>query len=120
VRFTDTGKHFIAQASVYRILKAHDLIAGPAFVVITAADEFTENSTAPDQLWQTDFTYLKLIGWGWLYLSTTLDDYSRYIVAWKRCTTMKAGNAGTHPRGVDQTTARVMHKPRLLSDNGSS
>lgn len=36
----------------------------------------------------TDFTYLKVTGWGWFYLST--DDFSRYIVAWKLCTTMKA------------------------------
>ena len=40
-------------------------------------------------MWQTDFTYLKVIGWGWFYLSTILDDYSRYIVAWKLCTSMK-------------------------------
>jgi putative transposase len=40
--------------------------------------------------WQTDFTYLKVIGWGWFYLSTVLDDFSRYIITWKLCTTMKA------------------------------
>ena len=45
---------------------------------------------APNQLWQTDFTYLKVTGWGWFYLSTILDDFSRYIIAWKLCTTMKA------------------------------
>jgi putative transposase len=28
---------------------------------------------------------LKVIGWGWFYLSTVLDDYSRYILAWKLC-----------------------------------
>jgi putative transposase len=46
-------------------------------------------TTSINQLWQTDFTYLKVIGWGWMYLSTILDDYSRYIIAWKLCTTMK-------------------------------
>jgi transposase InsO family protein len=69
--------------------KAHDLIASPAFVVMKAADEFKDKTKAPNQLWQTDFTYLKVIGWGWFYLSTVLDDFSRYIIAWKLCTTMK-------------------------------
>jgi transposase InsO family protein len=55
-----------------------------------AADEFKDKTTAPNQLWQTDFTYLKVTGWGWFYLSTALDDFSRYIIAWKLCTTMKA------------------------------
>ncbi len=61
----------------------------PAFIVIKAGDEFKDKTTRPNQLWQTDFTYLKVIGWGWFYLSTVLDDFSRYIVAWKLCTTMK-------------------------------
>jgi transposase InsO family protein len=55
-----------------------------------AADEFKDKTTAPNELWQTDFTYLKVIGWGWFYLSTVLDDFSRYIIAWKLCTTRKA------------------------------
>ena len=28
--------------------------------------------------------------WGWYYRSTVLDDFSRYIVAWKLCATMCA------------------------------
>src|SRR5262245_32298366 len=79
-RFTDTRKYFVSEASVYRLLKAHDLIASPAFIVMKAADEFKDKTTAPNQLWQTDFTYLKVIGWGWSYLSTVLDDFSRYII----------------------------------------
>jgi hypothetical protein len=61
VRFTDTEGYFVSEASVYRLLKAHDLIASPAFIVVKAADEFKDKTTAPNQLWQTDFTYLKLI-----------------------------------------------------------
>jgi putative transposase len=122
--FTDTEKHFVSEASVYRILKAHDLITSPAFIVVKAADEFAEKTTAPNQLWQTDFTYLKVIGWGWFYLSTILDDYSRYIVAWKLCTTMKAGDVtDTLELALAASgcaSAKVRHKPRLLSDNGSS
>ena len=78
----------------------------------------------PNELWQTDFTYLKVLGWGWFYLSTVLDDYSRYIIAWKLCTTMKAeGVTATldlalKASGCDSAT--VIAKPRLLSDNGSS
>src|SRR6185312_11837604 len=77
---------------------------------------------APNQLWQTDFTYLKVIGWGWFYLSTVLDDFSRYIVAWKLCTTMKVEDV-TDTLKLALTasscdTARAEHKLRLLSDNG--
>ena len=124
VRFTDTEGYFVSEASVYRLLKAHDLIASPAFIVMKAADEFKDKTTAPNQLWQTDFTYLKVIGWGWFYLSTVLDDFSRYIIAWKLCTTMKADvvtatlEMALDASGLDK--AKVLHRPRLLSDNGSS
>ncbi len=123
-RFTDTEKYFVSEASVYRILKSYDLITSPAYVVLSAEDEFHDKTTRPNQLWQTDFTYLKVIGWGWFYLSTILDDYSRYIIAWKLCTTMKTEDVtdtldlALRASGCDQAT--VLHKPRLLSDNGSS
>jgi len=124
VRYTDTQSYFVSEASVYRLLKAHDLITSPAFVVIKAASEFKDKTTAINQMWQTDFTYLKVIGWGWFYLSTILDDYSRYIIAWKLCTTMKASDVtdtlelALQASGCDQ--ANVLHRPRLLSDNGAS
>ena len=124
VRFTHTESYFVSEASVYRLLKAHDLIASPAFIVMKAADEFKDKTTAPNQLWQTDFTYLKVIGWGWFYLSTVLDDFSRYIVAWKLCANMKAEDVtatldlALKASGLDQ--AKIIHRPRLLSDNGSS
>jgi len=124
VRFTDEAEYFVSEASVYRLLKAHDLITSPAYIVIKAAEEFRDKTTAPNQLWQTDFTYLKITGWGWYYLSTVLDDFSRFIVAWKLCATMKAQDVtatldlALTASGLDQMT--VVHRPRLLSDNGSS
>src|SRR5271170_1733571 len=66
IRFTDAEGYFVSESSVYRLLKTHDLITSPAFVVIKAADEFKDKTTAPNQLWQTDFTYLKVISWGWV------------------------------------------------------
>ena len=60
VRFTDRERYFVSEASVYRLLKAHGLITSPAFIVVKAADEFHTKTTAPNQLWQTDFTYLKV------------------------------------------------------------
>ena len=51
VRFTDTKGYFVSEASVYRLLKAHDLITSPAFIVIKAADEFTDKTTAPNEMW---------------------------------------------------------------------
>ncbi len=99
-----------------------DLITSPAFIVIKAANEFKDKTTAINQLWQTDFTYLKIIGWGWYYLGTILDDYSRYILSWKLFTTMSVGDVkevldmALDKSGVDRVNVR--HRPRLLSDNG--
>lgn len=124
VRFTDEKRYFVSEATVYRLLKAHDLITSPAFVVIKAADEFRDKTMRPNEMWQTDFTYFKIIGWGWVYLSTVLDDFSRYIIAWKLCTTMRAQDVtetlelALTASGCDST--RVLHKPKLLSDNGPS
>lgn len=124
VRFTDESKYFVSESSVYRLLKAHDLITSPAYIVIKAADEFKDKTSAPNELWQTDFTYFKIVGWGWYYLSTILDDFSRYIVAWKLCATMRADDVtatldlALASAGLDH--AAVVHRPRLLSDNGAS
>ena len=124
VTFTDRERSYVSEASVYRLLKARGLITSPAFIMIKAADEFKDKTTAINQLWQTDFTYLKVNGWGWYYLSTVLDDFSRYIVACKLCTTMAASDVtetlevALEASGLNQI--KVRHRPRLLSDNGPS
>ena len=84
-RFTDTNSYYVSESSVYRLLKAHDLIGSPAFIVIKAADEFRDKTTAPNQLWQTDFTYLKVIGWGWYSDPCRSPRASRRFRAHQRC-----------------------------------
>jgi len=87
--------------------------------VLKAAERFAQPTTAPNQLWQTDLTYLKVIGWGWFHLSTVLDDFSRYILAWKLCThDHDCHRFRRHPAQF-RPGARVRHRPRL-SDNGPS
>ena len=122
--FTEQERTYVSEASVYRLLRAEGLVTSPAFIVMKAADRFANPTTAVNQLWQTDFTYLKVTGWGWYYLSTVLDDFSRYIVAYKLCRTMAAADVtatldlALQASGLDQAAAD--RRPRLLSDNGPS
>lgn len=107
VRFTDEKRYFVSEASVYRLLKAHDLMTSPAYTVIKAADRFHTQTTRVNEMWQTDFTCFKILGW--MYLSTVLDDYSRYIIAWKRSTMRAEDVTDTLDRaleasGCDQTS----------------
>jgi len=119
---TDAYGYYISESSVYRILKAYDLITSPAYIVVSAADRFKQPTKGVHELWQTDFSYFRIVGWGWYYLSSVMDDYSRYILAWKLSASMAATDvmdtldmARTRV-GIDRV--RVHHKPRLLSDNG--
>ena len=106
---------------MYRILKAADLITSPAYVLLSASDAFQHPTTRVHEMWQTDFTYFRIINWGWYYLSTVLDDLSRYIIAWKLSPTMGATDVtetldqALAVTGVDQV--KVKHRPRLQSDN---
>ena len=119
---TDNQGYYLSESSVYRILKANDLITSPNYTVISAKDKFDQPTTRVNQMWQTDFTYLKVVHWGWYYLSTVLDDYSRYILSWKLCTGMSTDDVtdtidlAIAESGVDHVYVR--HRPRLLSDNG--
>lgn len=124
VTYTDEQSSFVSESTVYRLLKAHDLITSPAYILMQAADKFHNPTTRANEMWQTDFTYCKIIGWGWYYLSTVLDDFSRFIIAWRLCTTMSARDVSDTLDDALQFTGlnqiKVKHKPRLLSDNGPS
>jgi putative transposase len=119
---TDTEAYFISETSVYRILKSYDLITSPAFDLVKAGDKFENPTKRVNEMWQTDFTQFKVMGWGWYYLCTVLDDFSRYIIAWRLAPTMAATDVqDTLQIALDLTGVehvQVKHRPRLLSDNG--
>ena len=120
--FTDERRYFLSESSVYRILKAADLITSPAYVLMSASDRFKHPTKRVNEMWQTDFTYLRVIGWGWYYLSTVMDDFSRFIIAYKLGPTMATTDVTeTLDEALVLTgvqSVRVRHRPRLLSDNG--
>ena len=120
VKMVDETGVYISESSVYRILKARGLIQPAAHRFMSAADEFHRKTAFVNQMWQTDFTYFHIKGWGWYYLSTILDDYSRYIVHHELCLNMKSEDV---MRSVDQAVKHASiknkHPPKLLSDNGS-
>lgn len=121
-QFVDQMGYFISESSVYRILKSFDLVQSPIFHLVSAKDKYEKPTRRVHELWQTDFTQFKVIDWGWYYLSTVLDDYSRYILSWKLSPTMNADDVeetlmmALKKSGLEQ--ARVRHRPRLLTDNG--
>jgi transposase InsO family protein len=80
-RITNREGHFLSESGAYRILKAYDLVTSPAYVLMAASDRFEHPTRRPNELWQTDFTYLRVVGWGWYDPSTVLDDYSLKILA---------------------------------------
>lgn len=121
----DHKAYFISESSVYRILKAYDLVTSPVYQIVSAGEEFEEKTTSVNEMWQTDFTQFKVINWGWYYLCTILDDYSRFILAWRLHVTMRAEDVKatldmTRERTGLTEPIRVKHRPRLLSDNGSA
>jgi len=119
-KLSDERKVFISESSVYRILKAKGLITSPAHILLAAGNEFDKKTMFVHEMWQTDFTYFKILGWGWYYLSTILDDYSRYIVHWALCETMKAEDVqSTVHSAVKKAGLKKGQRPVLLSDNGA-
>ena len=96
------------------------MITTPAHIVMAAAKKFKDQPSRVHQQWQTDFTYFKIKNYGGYYLSTIMDDYSRYIVSWELCERMKTEDV---KRSIDTAiyNANLEEKelPRLLSDNGS-
>ena len=62
--FTDQEGYFVSESSVFRLLKRFDLVESQAFQLVAAADRFAHPTRRVNELWQTDFTYFKIQGWG--------------------------------------------------------
>jgi putative transposase len=90
---------------------------------IMAAREYHTKTTQPHQMWATDASYFRVVGWGYYYLVTVMDDYSRFILAWKLQKDMSANSLiEVVQEAVDvtgMTDVPVEHRTRLLSDNGA-
>jgi putative transposase len=120
IHYAQSSEYFVSESTVYRLLKKRGLLTAPNYVVLSAADEFKDKTLRVNEMWQTDFTYFKIKGWGWYYLSTVLDDFSRHIVHWELCSTMKAEDAArTVEQALEKAKIKNTAKPKLLSDNGS-
>ena len=55
---------------------------------MAAGKEFDTKATRPHQMWVSDASHFRVSGWGFYYLVTVMDDFSRFILAWRLQTDM--------------------------------
>jgi transposase InsO family protein len=119
---TDNKGFAVSESTVYRILRREELVKRQE-TQLTAAQEYHTKTTRPHQMWATDASYFRVVGWGYYYLVTVMDDYSRFILAWKLQKDMSANSLiEVVQEAVDatgMTDVPVEDRTRLLSDNGA-
>jgi putative transposase len=122
-KVTDSGSTYVSESTVYRILKREGLIKPEEIIGFKAAKEYRRKTKQPNELWAIDCCHLKVINWGWYYLVTVMDDYSRFILGWDIKVDMAAGSlADVVQQAVDVTgmiDVPLEDRTVLLSDNGS-
>ncbi len=77
---TDNQGFSVSESTVYRILRREGLVKRPE-TRLAAGKEYHRKTTGPHQMWATDASYFRVVGWGYYYLVTVMDDYSRFILA---------------------------------------
>ena len=50
---------------------------------MAAGKEFDTKATRPHQMWVSDASHFRVSGWSFYYLVTVMDDFSRFIIAWR-------------------------------------
>jgi len=122
LRVVDFDGMYVSESTVFRILKREGLIKPAEVVGFKAGKEYKRKTKGPNELWATDCAHLKVIDWGWYYLVTVMDDYSRFILAWELKSDMAAGSLiDVVQQAVDltgMTDVPVEDRTVLLSDNG--
>jgi len=119
---TDNEGFAISESTVYRLLRREGLVKRQE-TQLMAAKEYHTKTTRPHQMWATDASYFRVVGWGYYYLVTVMDDYSRFILAWKLQKDMSANSLiEVVQKAVDatgMTDVPVEDRTKLLSDNGA-
>jgi putative transposase len=119
---TDNAGFAVSESTVYRTLRREGLVKRQETQVI-AAKEYHTKTTRQHQMWATDASYFRVVGWGYYYLVTVMDDYSRFILGWKLQKDMSANSLiEVVQQAVDltgMTDVPVEDRTRLLSDNGA-
>jgi putative transposase len=119
---TDNEGFSVSESTVYRILRREGLVKRQE-TQTEAAKEYHTRTTRPHQMWATDASYFRVVGWGYYYLVTVMDDYSRFILGWKLQKDMSANSLiEVIQIAVDatgMTDVPTENRTRLLSDNGA-
>jgi transposase InsO family protein len=123
LKLVDSEGWYVSESTVFRILKREGLIKPAEIIGFKAGKEYHRKTKRPNELWATDCAHLKVAGWGWYYLVTVMDDYSRFILAWELKSDMAATSLiDVVQKAVDitgMTNVPVENRTVLLSDNGS-
>lgn len=121
-KVTDEYQSYISESTVFRVLKAKGLIRSRDLKTFPAGPEYKYKPRAINEQWQTDATYLFVKGWGWYYLISVLDDYSRKIIAWKLLTSMTCDDFSLviemACEAAGLTRQGLFKMPKLVSDRG--
>ena len=119
---TDNRGFSVSESTVYRILREEGLIKSPQ-MQLKAGKEYHRKTTGPHQMWATDASYFNVIGWGYYYMVTVMDGYSRFIPAHKLKQDMTSDSfievVQDAVGETGMTEIPVENRTRLLSDNGS-
>ena len=103
---------------MYRLLKREGLVKPPDMKHL-AGKEYQRKTSGPHQMWATDASYFRVVGWGYYYMVTVMDDYARSILAWKLRLDMTSDfliQVAIDATGMKEVP--LEDRTRLLSDNG--